>query len=214
MQLDRARTKSALAKFVAPNTLRAVDRVNFIPTHIPSRQQPLPCRPQRSGTTTKMSSSELSSPLSSLPSDDGDIPDLLLDGPDGAAVVASDDEPSTPVSTASSAIKRKREESPPHEEVLADNPDIAVSLWRVHHVPNTLSLGSRTFVEETWLTYFAIICSSLSCFARDSATSSLPNWPTLGLKTLSAAWLIPYRRRKSKACCVLCSHSSSTARNQ
>jgi hypothetical protein len=59
----------------------------------------------------------------------------LLDRLDGTAAMASDDEPATPTSTASSAIKRKREESPPHEEVLADNPDIAVSLWRVHHVP-------------------------------------------------------------------------------
>lgn len=103
-----------------------------------------------------MSSSELSSPLSSLPSDDGEIPELLLDKPDGSAVIASDDEPATPVSTASSTIKRKREESPPHEEVLADNPDIAVSLWRVHRVTNALSFGSRILAEITLLTYFAI----------------------------------------------------------
>jgi hypothetical protein len=95
-----------------------------------------------------MSSSELSSPLSSVPSDDGEIPDLLLlDRPDGAAAMASDDELASPASTASSAIKRKREESPVHEEVLADNSDIAVSLWRVHHVPNALSFGSRILAE-------------------------------------------------------------------
>jgi hypothetical protein len=104
-----------------------------------------------------MSSSELSSPLSSLPSDDEEIPELLLDMVHGAAAVASDDEPATPASTASSAIKRKREESPLHEEVLADNPDIAVSLWRVHHVLNALSFGSHILAETALLTYFAIL---------------------------------------------------------
>ena len=36
--------------------------------------------------------------------------------------------------------KYQREPSPPHEEVLADNPDIAVSRWRVGHVLNRVSL--------------------------------------------------------------------------
>jgi len=105
-----------------------------------------------------MSSSELSSPLSSVPSDDGEIPELLLDRAHGAAAMASDDEPATPASTTSSAIKRKREESPLHEEVLADNPDIAVSLWRAHHVPNALSFGSRILVEIALLTYPVVHC--------------------------------------------------------
>jgi hypothetical protein len=46
-------------------------------------------------------------------------------------------------SDASSDIEDKskptREPSPPHEVVLADNPDIAVSHWRVGHVLNRVS---------------------------------------------------------------------------
>lgn len=78
--------------------------------------------------------SELSSPLSSLPSDDGEIPALMLDGTGDKA--SSSDELSSLESVASSPPKRKRTESPPHEEVLADNPDIAVCSRRVHHVLN------------------------------------------------------------------------------
>jgi hypothetical protein len=37
-------------------------------------------------------------------------------------------------SPAETAPRKKREPSPPHEFVLADNPDVAVSEWRVKHV--------------------------------------------------------------------------------
>jgi len=97
-----------------------------------------------------MSSSELSSPLSSLASDDGEIPPFMLDGAADARPKAdSSDELSSPApSIASSAPKRKRPESPPHEEVLADNQDIAVRIWRVHHVPNACLTLSRIFSLE------------------------------------------------------------------
>ena len=120
-----------------------------------------------------MSSSELSSPLSSLPSDDGEIPELLLDVPDGAAAIASDDEPATPASTASSAIKRKREESPPHEEVLADNPDIAVSLWRVGHVPNALSFRSRILNRNSFANVFCD--AAVPCHVSIAIRRSFPS---------------------------------------
>jgi hypothetical protein len=72
-----------------------------------------------------MSSSIASSPLSSLssvPSDDEIIPPLMLNG---ANHVSDSEASSSDVEDDTS--KPKREVSPPHELVLADNPDIAVS---------------------------------------------------------------------------------------
>lgn len=70
-----------------------------------------------------MSSSDLSELSSSLSSDEGiteSIPKGTLDhyfkGKDGSGA-----------SHASPPSKKKRPPSPPHEDVLADNPDIAVS---------------------------------------------------------------------------------------
>lgn len=85
-----------------------------------------------------MDSSELSSPLSSIASDDIEpVPPLVLNGP------PSDLDISSLESVSSTPPKRRREPSPPHEVVLADNPDIAVRLWRVHHVPNACLRLSR-----------------------------------------------------------------------
>ena len=57
---------------------------------------------------------------------------MLNDNPMDASPLS--DVPSSP-QPAKSTPKRKRPASPPHEEVLADNQDIAVSSWRVEHVP-------------------------------------------------------------------------------
>jgi hypothetical protein len=76
-----------------------------------------------------------SSPLSSLSSvpDDEPIPPFMLvnSTADRSEASSSDLEDDNP--------KYQREASPPHEEVLADNPDIAVSYWRVRHVSNRVS---------------------------------------------------------------------------
>jgi hypothetical protein len=72
-----------------------------------------------------------SSPLSSLSSvpDDEPMPAFMLDG--------AGDEPSASSSDVEDEnTKYQREPSPPHEETLADNPDIAVSRWRVERVSN------------------------------------------------------------------------------
>ena len=54
--------------------------------------------------------------------------------------------------------KYQREASPPHEEVLADNPDIAVSHWRVGHVPNRVSLRQLRvrYHEQGLINYFLV----------------------------------------------------------
>jgi len=41
---------------------------------------------------------------------------------------------SSPATEVPSPARKKRPASPPHEEVLADNSDIAVSVWRVNRV--------------------------------------------------------------------------------
>ena len=62
------------------------------------------------------------------------IPAFMLEDEkrDGSEASSSDLEDANPT--------YKREASPPHEEVLADNPDIAVSDRRVRHVSNRVSL--------------------------------------------------------------------------
>ena len=71
-----------------------------------------------------------SSPLSSLSSvpDDEPMPPFMLDnsGVGDTEASSSEVEDENP--------KYQREASPPHEETLADNPDIAVREKRVRHV--------------------------------------------------------------------------------
>jgi hypothetical protein len=69
--------------------------------------------------------SPLSSPLSSARSYDE-----LSDVPDSLSIMGT----SRSQSRQSTPKRKKREPSPPHEEVLADNSDIAVRLLRVNRV--------------------------------------------------------------------------------
>jgi hypothetical protein len=72
-------------------------------------------------------SSDESSELSSPPSED-ESP-LELKKKDGILKFFSKVVPTTTAPKADSPPPPEREPSPPHEYVLADNPDIAVSLW-------------------------------------------------------------------------------------
>jgi hypothetical protein len=65
-----------------------------------------------------------SSPLSSPPSSPGEMPEFFERLPSPLSL-PSDDSPEPP--SVMQSKSKKREPSPPHEEVLADNPDIAVS---------------------------------------------------------------------------------------
>jgi hypothetical protein len=72
-----------------------------------------------------MSSSTSSSPLSSAQSiSDVELPDVPDHISSSLSVVEAESEVESPEMSPES---EKREDSPPHEEVLADNPDIAVS---------------------------------------------------------------------------------------
>ena len=88
-----------------------------------------------------MSSSELSSPLTSPPASENEMPDFNLDGMGDRAGIGNDGA-SSPESVHSSP-KRKRESSPLREPVLADDPKIAVSRNRVHHIVDAHSRPPR-----------------------------------------------------------------------
>jgi len=83
-------------------------------------------------TATKMSDSE-SSALSSPPSTDDEMPEPTP-APKSSAKSISKNNASILSFVESSPARKKRPASPPHEEVLADNPDIAVSRYRVNRV--------------------------------------------------------------------------------
>lgn len=157
------------------------------------------------------------SSLSSLPSSDDEAPTGPVNyfGLDGA----NDAQRSTSLSPAPSSEEsedKNREPSPPHETVLADNPDIAVRVTRVNHVAaDAIALWMPTARSET---RFADLCrntnSSSSCSDRASTTRSVRSWDTSGLKISSAVWWIQCLRRRWRACCVRFSASSSIARSQ
>ena len=83
-------------------------------------------------TATKMSDSE-SSALSSPPSTDDEMPEPTP-APKSSVKSISKNNASILSFVESSPARKKRPASPPHEEVLADNPDIAVSRYRVNRV--------------------------------------------------------------------------------
>jgi len=76
-------------------------------------------------TTTTMSLSD-SSELSSAPPSDDESP-LQLTNQDGILKFVIKSHAESPTEAEDSTPPRKRAPSPPHEYVLADNPDIAVS---------------------------------------------------------------------------------------
>ena len=102
----------------ALNSLRLSGSGNFLPNNIQAPS--LPPTP-----TLEMSDS---SSLSSPPMSDDEAQVIMKAdaAKKRASVDTSDDVPKTP--------KRKRPASPPHEEVLADNPDIPVSQEPIYHV--------------------------------------------------------------------------------
>jgi hypothetical protein len=78
-----------------------------------------------------MSSSE-SSPLSSPPSTDDEI--VLSLSKNDRTKQGGVCTPATTTGSSPAQKKRPRQVEPPHEYVLADNPDIAVSLTYCYHV--------------------------------------------------------------------------------
>lgn len=136
--------------------------------HRPSRSSPPPSAAAAPAVDTM---SRTSSPLSSPPSSDDDLPQAPPHRP-SPSVRSTSDLSSAPDSRAMSSPKRKqpREPDPPHEDVLADNPDIAVSCAR----PRARPTRPRPAAD---------LLSSSSCFVPDSVRLSLPSSPTWALRT-------------------------------
>ena len=126
-------------------------------------------------------SSALSSPPSTDDEDsslqtikkDGMLKFISRDGAHGSATRADDPPP-----------QKKRPASPPHEYVLADSPDIAVSLL----CSNRVNVCCRCM----WRVAVAVAntggASSSSCSARASAKSFPSHSHTMDRKTLRRAW--------------------------
>jgi hypothetical protein len=90
--------------------------------------------------------------------------------------------------TPPSPPRPKRSPSPPHEESLADNPDVAVC--RAYSRRVQIRHGTHTDRE---------LISSLSCSDLASAMLSRPNYPTSVPKILRRVSLNLLRRRKLKS---------------
>lgn len=112
---------------------------------LPARLQPCPLHYRRAATNMAHSDSELSSLSSAPPTDDEAA--MAVDEPVGIAKYFKKESETPPP---------KREPSPPHEYVLADNPSIAVSflislmendLWTCEHVHDAFNLLGDTFTE-------------------------------------------------------------------
>lgn len=85
-----------------------------------------------------------------------------------------------------------REPSPPHEYVLADNPDIAVSFQSLCRVQALISrVNSRSLVHHM----LTIDYSSLSCFVRDLMKPSRNHCQTLVHRSLNGALSIRYQEK-------------------
>ena len=90
-----------------------------------------------------------SSPLSSPPSSPGEMPEFFDRSP---SPLSSPSDPSPEPPSNMQSKSKKREPEPPHEEVLADNPDIAVSSDASITSWNTrLRLSSPAFAFSSWL---------------------------------------------------------------
>lgn len=144
--------------------------------------------------TRKMSSSDLSELTSNVSSDDeaviapvnkGKLEHYFKHGSNAAQ--------------ATPTLKKKRPPSPPHEYVLADNQDIAVS-------DRTLSHSLRELARSSMGRRVADIVahSSLSCSAPASATLSQRPCPTTALRTSRMESSDQYRVNRSKSYCVRC----------
>lgn len=90
--------------------------------------------------------------------------------------------------TPPSPPRPKRSPSPPHEESLADNPDVAVC--RAYSTRVRTRHGTHANRE---------LASSLSCSDLDSAMHSPPNCPISVLKILKRVSPNPLHRRKLKS---------------
>ena len=114
-----------------------------------------------------MSSSDLSDLSSSLSSDE----DIAAPTPKGTLEHYFSGQVGPDATVTSTSLKKKRPPSPPHEYVLADNPDIAVSLTTLYF---TKSCCARLHVGiDTRTTQF--ICMFRSRFS-DAFPKSLPHF--------------------------------------
>jgi hypothetical protein len=86
-------------------------------------------------------SSDESSELSSVPSEDDTS--LQLTKKDGILKFFSKASPPAPSKVEASPPRAKREPSPPHEYVLADNPDIAVRIYIYRRVLDSFTRTKR-----------------------------------------------------------------------
>jgi len=118
-------------------------------------------------------SSDDSSELSSAPSDD-EI-DLQLTKKDGILKFFPKAPPpsSAAPKVEASPPRQKREPSPPHEYVLADNPDIAVSIYTQCRVLRSFGCTKRVVVR--WLTRDQFIVMFRSRFT-EAFQKSLSNF--------------------------------------
>lgn len=89
--------------------------------------------------------------------------------------------------TPPSPPRPKRSPSPPHEESLADNPDVAVCRTHLRRVQTRHGPHANDS-----------LISSLSCSDLASAMHSLRNYPILVLKILREVSLNLLHRRKSR----------------
>ena len=117
-----------------------------------------------------MSSSDIS-PLSSAPSDVSDN-ELTLKPPLGKLDQYFKH---GPAAVSPSPAKRKRPASPPHDYVLADNPDIAVSIYMDSSCEDKFKLTIICVANQ-------ISRSSSLCFVRASAAHSRSPYHTMALK--------------------------------
>lgn len=106
--------------------------------------------------------------------------------------------------------KRVREPSPPHEYVLADNHDIAVSFVPICADERELSRLQRIIpVDGQLLTRF-LIFSSWSCSATASPKPFLKTWSTLGPKNSNTTLWTVHLASVSSTFYARCSNFCST----
>lgn len=131
----------------------------------------------RLGST--MSSSDLSDLSSSLSSDE-DIVEPISKGTLEHYFKGKNGSSATPTSP---PAKKKRPPSPPHEYVLADNPDIAVSML------NYFALSRCVYMFRLQHGVLMLLTrSSSACSARASAILFPSRYPTMARKISRTVW--------------------------
>lgn len=142
----------------------------------------------------KMSSSDLSELTSNVSSDD----DALV-APVNKGKLDHYFKHGSNAAQATPTLKKKRPPSPPHEDVLADNPDIAVSNLNLSR-----SLRGLTPFFSCHRVADGLAHSSMSCSAPASATPSQNPYPIMALRTSRVELSDQYRVNRWKSCCAHC----------